>query len=493
MPVFSIIIIIILGYFILIDKSERTTKFYQIFSVDCVVKLFFLQGYFVKIGNTEVSTAGDVCDLVLLWYAILIIIGKRNILQNKVCIRGIIFLLVSMLGIFVEIIMPYEGLLMPAQDETENWDMYVAGMCTMHQYFPTIIDYTNPIRHLVTYVVILVAFKTIFQYDMFLRAYMSILKYVKYGIYYGWIEFIVKNVIGNTTVTYLFSGVMFGVNERSIATEAFKRGETFFALQGFCKEPSHFNVFIFSAVSLMILGIFIKRFLRHNNIKADIHMTYGISTIISGVVLLSLTGGFSAVWLILIITFNTIALRFYEMDTSIMGIILMYKKTLFIGCLCISILVIVIGANDYFVGRIIDAISVLNFIGATGGGFLGLAVGGNQGIGSTIARFISLYEGVNIFISRPLLGLGYKLQAVHGDTLTYLINMGVIGFWMFYRLLISSIKEVKYNKLFMFITFFIGGLPMIMSAYGLCVYWLLFIEGSMLIVKQNIEKLYTEV
>lgn len=482
MPILSLIIITILTYIIVFYKGTMICKFYKIFTIDCVVRLFFVQGYFIKIGNMEIGSSAGICDMVLLLYAIMILASNEQLLKSKAVVSGLCVFAISLISIFFELIFPYDGLLLPKQDAINNWDMYIADMCSMRQYYPSMADYVKPIIDLLRFLIIAVAFKIIFNLSYFLKSYMRVISIAKYGIYYGWIEFFIKNVVNNLTITYDFSEIMFGVNERSVATEAFSKGGIFYSLQGFCREPSHFNIFIFSVVMLMILGFFITE-----NLKDSIHinLSYSNLTIISGISLLLMTGGFSAVWLIVILSLGSIILQIRRMSINITSILFKYRGAILLGMCCCVILLFIIGNNDYFIGRLQDAVMIVSFISNTNGSFAGLAWGGNEGIGSTIARFISIYEGINIFLNRTFLGLGYKIQEVHSDTITYLVNMGLIGYYFFLRFLVSSIHSFKYDKLYLGLVFVIGGLPMIISSYGLCVYWLLFIEGSMIARKEN--------
>lgn len=482
MPIFSLIIIVILTYILVFYRETMICKFYKIFTMDCVVKLFFVQGYFLKIGDIEIASSAAVCDIILLLYAIVILLNRKQLLKNKVVILGLCVIAVSIVSIFFELAFPYKGLLLPKVDAINNWDNYIAGGCSMIQYFPVITDYVSSMIHLLYFLVIITAFKITFNISYFLKAYMQVISIAKYGVYYGWLEFFIKNVINNLTITYDFTAIMFGMNENSIMTEAISKGGIFYSLQGFCREPSHFNVFIFSVVMLMILGFFITE-----NLKDCIHikLPYSKLTIISGISLLLITGGFSSVWLLFILSLGTVILQFRRMNINVMTMFFKYKGMILSGICCCLLLLFAIGNNDYFVGRIQDAIMVVSFISNTGGNFAGLALGGNEGIGSTIARFISIYEGMNIFLNRPFWGLGYMIQTLHDDTIAYLVNMGLVGYYFLLKFLVSSVDRFKYDKLYLGAIFIIGGLPMIISVYGLCVYWLLFIEGSMIARKEN--------
>ena len=476
MPIFSLIIAGILIYIAVFSKGTIISKFYKIFTIDCVVRLFFLQGYFIKIGNREISTAADVCDWVLLLYAIMILFDSRKLLNNKVVIAGLCFFAMSVISIFCELLFPYDGLLLPKQNLTYNWDFYIFGKCSMIQYYPSVIDYAYHFRHLLIFLIIVTAFKMVFNISYFLRAYMNVIRLAKYGIYYGWLEFFLKNIVNAPTITYDFAAIMFGVDEEAVA-KAFSKG-VFYALQGFTREPSHFNVFIFSVVMLMILGFFIKE-----NLKDSMHINlpYSKLTIISGILLLLMTGGFSAVWFIFILPLGTAMLMRRRISITS---ILKYRGVILSGICCCVVFLCMIANNDYFTTRLQNAFHVLSFISNPSGSTAGL-VQACKGDGSTVSRFISIYEGINIFMHRPLLGLGYKIQDFHDNTITYLVNMGLIGYCFFWRFLVSAIKSVKYDKLYLGVVFIIGGLPIIMSAYGLCVYWLLFIEGSMIARKEN--------
>lgn len=476
MPIFSLIIIAVLTYIAVFSKGTTICKFYKIFTIDCAVRLFFLQGYFVKIGNREISTAADVCDWVLLLYAIMILFDSRKLLNNKVVIAGLCFLAMSVISIFCELAFPYDGLLLPKQNLMYNWDLYIFGKCSMIQYYPSVMDYAYHFRHLLIFLIIVAAFKMVFNISHFIRAYMNVINIAKYGIYYGWLEFFLKNIVNNPSITYDFAAVMFGVDKEAVA-KAFSKG-IFYALQGFTREPSHFNVFIFSVVMLMILGFFIKENMKDT---INIKLPYSRLTIISGILLLLMTGGFSAVWFVFILPLGTSVLVIRRINITS---ILKHKGAILFGICCCVVFLFMIVNNDYFTERLQNAFHVLAFISNPSGSTAGL-VQACKGDGSTVARLISIYEGINIFVHRPLLGLGYKIQDLHDNTITYLANMGLIGYYLFWRFLISSIKSVKYDKLYLGLVFIIGGLPVIMSAYGLCVYWLLFIEGSMMARKEN--------
>lgn len=476
MPIFSLIITGILIYIAVFSKGTTIDKFYKIFTIDCVVRLFFMQGYFIKIGSKVISRAADVCDLALLIYAIMILWHNKQLLKNKVVISGLCLLAISIIGIVLELAWPYEGLLLPKQNLMYNWDLYVAGKCSMIQYYPSIMDYAYYMRHLLIFVIIVAAFKMVFNIADFVRAYMNVIRMAKYGIYYGWLEFFLKNIVNNPTITYDFTAIMFGVDEEACAKPFFKG--IFYALQGFTREPSHFNVFIFSVVMLMILGFFIAE-----NLKDSMHikLPYSKLTIISGILLLLMTGGFSAVWYICILPLGTAMLMRQRINITS---ILKHRGAISSGICCCAVFLFMIANNDYFTTRLQNAFHVLSFISNPSGSTAGL-IQACKGDGSTASRLISIYEGINIFMHRPLLGLGYKIQDFHDNTVTYLVNMGLIGYYFFWRFLVSSIKSVKYDKLYLGVVFIIGGLPVIMSAYGLCVYWLLFIEGSMIARKEN--------
>lgn len=480
MPIFSVVVFFLLCYIIFCNNTT-IVKFYNVFTLDCIIKLLFLQGYFLKIGNQEISNTGGICDIVLFIFSIFIIVRKKDFFYNKVFLLGIVFVAVSIVSIFYELVFPYDGMLLPKQDDQTNWDLYVVGKCTMYRYVPSITNYLISFKDLLIFTVFVIAFKMSFSIKLFLASYMQIIRYVKYIIIYGWGEFFIKNIIGNLTLTYEIADIMFGSNELSLVTEAFSRDGEFYALQGFCREPSHFNIVIFSVVMLMILGNFILKKVIQDKLYI-LQKTYNNFFIVMGLVLLLFTGGFSAVWLLFIVILSTVILILKKINLSIVNIVVKNYKLVMIMCFSSFFFYFIIMGNDYFAGRIQGAITVVTSLFTDNITYLVLLREENDGIGSTLARFISLYEGWFIFIDRPILGLGYKLQSVHGDTITYLVNMGLLGTFLFYKLLISSTKKVVYNKAFLGVLFVLGGVPMVISAYGFCAYWLLFIEGSMLCI-----------
>ena len=69
-----------------------------------------------------------------------------------------------------------------------------------------------------------------------------------------------KNAVGQLTFTYDLAGALFGVNRAAIFTEAFSKGGTFYSLQGFTREPSHYVMYLFTIALFMVLaGVCQKR------------------------------------------------------------------------------------------------------------------------------------------------------------------------------------------------------------------------------------------
>lgn len=101
MPIFSVFIFCLLCCVVFWGNNKITIKFYNIFIIDCIVKILFLQGYFLKIGSQEISTPGTICDMVLFIFSIIIIVREKRFFYNKVFLLGVLFIAVSLFSIFL--------------------------------------------------------------------------------------------------------------------------------------------------------------------------------------------------------------------------------------------------------------------------------------------------------------------------------------------------------------------------------------------------------
>ena len=471
MPVFSLLLILIIIY-VLTSSKTQIDKLYDLFILACALRIYWFQGYFLKIGDSEIANLGAVVEVFFSAYAIYLIYINTIKIKRVYVILFLSFALINLLGIILEIIFPYDGMLLVEQSAGYDWDALVVGKCNMHNYYPTIFDYTKPYCSLLQFAFNIVLLKHVYNKGKFAKAYLKVIKIIKFGVYYGLFEFIVKNILGNTTLTYDISALLVGVNEVSVYKEAFMKNGLY-TLQGLTREPSHFNCFLFTYIFLAMLGnTILKHFKEYVKYK-----TYGNVSIFTAVFLLLFSGGFSAVWYLFVLALSYFVLRknndlkLRRYITSKMIINLLF------ALIVATVIIYAILQNDYIYGRLQDAFMIIDYLEDVDNVAVLAVLGGNEGVGSTVARFFSTYTGIVIFLNRPLFGLGYSLQFMHSFSAMLLANMGLIGTYSVYRLLGFS-NHRKYDALLMFVVFIIGGLPITIAPLGLSMHWLLIFEAT---------------
>lgn len=467
-PLCSLILLFVL-FFIITNNKSNINKYYDLFTLDCVLRIYWLQGYFIKIGNNEIANIAAISDVFLMIYAVYLIMLKEINFQKQYIVLFVCFCLINFLGIALEIVFPYDGLLMPDQ-ENGSWDDLVWGKCSMYNYFPAFTDYIKSYCLLVMFAFNVMVFKHVYDRDKFIYMFMNIIKLVKFGVYYGAFEFIVKNIIGNLNITYDISEMLLGVNELSVYKEAYMKNGLY-TLQGLTREPSHYNCFLYTYVFLIMLG---NQILKNNYFCKK---TYGNYSLCLALFLLFFSGGFSSVWYLFVLLISYLIIKI----NSRRNVKLITQKSIislisFFFLLIISICII--SQNEYMYTRLKDAFAVLDYIkdadNVVGLPFL---LGGTDGLGSTIARFYSTYVGLVIFIERPIFGLGYCLQQLHSFTAVILANMGILGVYSLYKIL-SCAKVRRFDYILVFFVFIIGGLPISTVPLGLSVHWVLFFEAT---------------
>lgn len=471
MPVFSLLLVLIIIYLLTSSKTQ-IDKLYNLFVLACALRIYWFQGYFLKIGDSEIANLGAVVETVFSAYAIYLIYINTIRIKRVYVVLFLFFALINLLGIILEILFPYDGMLLVEQSTGYDWDALVAGKCNMYNYYPTVFDYIKPYCSLLQFAFNVVLLKHVYDKEKIAKAYMKVIKVIKFGVFYGLFEFFMKNIIGNVTLTYDVSALAVGVNEVSAYNEAFMKNGLY-ALQGMTREPSHFNCFLFTYIFLTMLGNTILRY-HKEYVK---YKTYGNISIFIAVFLLLVSGGFSAVWYLFVLALSCFILKKNNgLKTRRYINPKMIFNLLFALILVVAIIYVVL-QNDYIYGRLQDAFMIIDYLEEVDEVAALAVLDGNEGIGSTVARFFSTYTGMVIFMNRPLFGLGYNLQFMHSFSMMLLANMGIIGTYSVYKLLTYS-NDRKYDVLLMFVVFIIGGLPITISPLGLSMHWLLFFEAT---------------
>lgn len=476
MPIFSILYVFLLIYIFIRLKTYKDT-FFSLLVLATVLQIYFFQGYFLKIGSNEISSCAFITMKILVVYSFYLLLSGRVRVSISIFKGALLFLGVIALSMLVEYLHPYDGLLLVGTEAGYSWDDYVAGRCQLLPYTPNLNSFVRPFYVVFEFTTIILVFKQLCDFESLARVVMKIVQWGKWGIYYGVIEFILKNILGNTSITYDIAAVLFGVNAESILTSAEKKGGIFYSLQGATREPSHFIIYLFSIGVFMLLGNILYK--KAQRIGLKIEKPYSNITLGVCIVVMLLTGGFSSVWFSFILIILAMFLKIREGNESPWSLILRHKTWLFIFCVISLFVFLFIQSNDYLTGRMQDAISVASLLG-DGTSVAGLSVltEGNEGVGSTIARFVSIYMGVQVFLDNPILGISPDIQNVHDTTMTMLSGIGLAGVISLYYFFTRSRYNYKYDWLLLFLIIIFGGFPMAMSPSIFSVYYAIIAECS---------------
>lgn len=291
-------------------------------------------------------------------------------------------------------------------------------------------------------VFVAIIWKNRIDFESLERIIRYIQKFSKYIIALLLIEFITKNIFHSRIFNDVVSQ-LFGVGESTV-TFIFKRGNLY-ALQGLTREPSHLALGLFY---LALILIFSNRF---KNIIKDL-------IIISFILFVS--GSFSAVLYI----------------SAIMGVLILryYKKRKFLLTIPISVLLgalfLQLNVSSYYFDRIINSIQFLT----------NPNYGINNAATSESFRFTTMFESLNLFMDRPLFGIGLGIPYSYGFVSGALASIGIIGFILWFRYVFftignNSFKSFKYIVTLLVVWFFVGDMSIL---YGLITILLSSIIGN---------------
>lgn len=488
MPIFSIIFLFIIAI-IFIRYRTSENRFYALFALTVILQIHFFQGYFIKIGANEIWSCESLSLKILAFYSLWLIFSGRARLGRNIYI-GVMLCLLFLLGsIAYETFVPFDGLLMPHMegntDGGYSWDNLVAGKVAMVGYQPSLQELVGASKTFLYYILVLATFKAFFNLEFFTRSLMSVIKWGKLCIYYGLFEFFLKNAVGQLTFTYDLAGALFGVNRAAIFTEAFSKGGTFYSLQGFTREPSHYVMYLFTIALFMVLaGVCQKRCLE---IGVYIKKTFYPFEIILSVLVMFLCGGFSTVWLTCLLLVATVIVYIHSRHLSLLQWISKYQATVFGFMVVGMVLAYAISENDYLNGRLQDALYIVSFLQPGNldiTGLVGVIGAGSEGIGSTISRFGSIAYGLEICMGRPLFGIGPGTLWVHDTLITLWLSYGILALLALYYLLTRSRFGLRYDHVLLVVLLVVGGLPMNINMQGLSLSYIVFAEASAIYLLQ---------
>lgn len=444
MPIASILLIVYMGYILLAGGSSKE-KYLSLLVLATLMAIAMPQGYLLMVGDAEISSLRKLSGLICFLYGLYYISIHRMKIPQKVMLRVGLLLASLMAGILVALVYPYtEPIIPPLPDY--SWDFYIAGECAK---IVAPLEIGNALRlylGVAMFLGMVVSVKVICNDDDLLSVLRKVIIYSQPLAYYGVFEFIEKNILGDLTLTYDINEIIFGVGE-STFTHAFTKGGGFYVLQGVTKEASHFILSMF-ILSLSILVWNKVRAVRFNKTGFSLYHVYLLLLI----VLMILSGGFSAWWCLFILFLVYFALRYDVYKKSLRESVPYIAGVLILIASVAGSLLFFFGEEmEYAIERADDVFYTMNVLAASGT----LAAIGTEGELSTFSRLTSIFDVTASFIDRPFLGLGIGFQFALAALPTMLSDLGLLGVFLWYRVLSVSAGEVHHHYDFIFLTLFV--------------------------------------
>lgn len=440
--------IILLGYIAYVIGTKRNSKkiFIRLFSLTLALEMTTSMGYFIKIGDFDISLNNGV-SLFALAFGLIMVCQRRY--YGRIIKVGILFFVSAIIGLLLYNIHPYSGKMLA---NISYWDIFLMGIGG--DIYRKTMDSSSimGLINLFKWVTLISVVKGICKkeplcvYEILDRA--TDLSLISLG--YGVTEFLFKNILRvNTTPFALF---LFGKKTAQFDGSLI-RGGTMQKIGLFSETSFYTYSLFFLCIMYLILMNHYKG--KNTNRYNKIRVMFVLSA-----VLMIFTFSF---FVIIAVPLMFIAYLVLMKDVSSRKVILrrVIKALLFIA-LCSLVLVVilkVIGGSfyDYYTERIIRTIQNLSKLGNLQTGTVGLW-------SSETTRLTSIVECLKIFVHRPIFGVGIAITDCHSTIVSLLTTMGLIGFicWL------SIIKRCgdKFNiiSLLLFIVaFFIGGSGLIFS------------------------------
>lgn len=475
MGIFALIYVIVL--LLILHKSKNFRGLFINLTIYlCVLDIVFDRGVFV-LGNLIISCA-SITRLILLILAVRILI-RCNRINCRYLVLSFAFIGVIILGFSYEVISPYEENVI---SDITFWDAYAMGKA-----IPSKLEYDvgNGIKQtmaVISYVLMAYVIKIFLFKDELYRIVIKIYKYSRILIYYGVLEFLIRNLLGLPNVPSELMSFFLGDERLNYATIGY-RG-SFFMTMGFQAEPSQFTqeLFIIAVVGLVVIAAHKFDDTVYSEYPRTIKFDYACIFI-----MMVLSGSLSSIWYILIIlilaiksgrykkTFYHFTVRFYKKIAIVMGMILLLVIPLMMKAEILK-------ADElYLYERLNTTIDVIGYF-LTPNGIEKLSF-----FDSSVSRFISIYEVGRYALDRPLLGLGIGSVIAHDSTISMLANFGIVGFCLFFLLLITSVKTgIKYDNAFAFVFAVVSFLPMgSATLFGYQIFTFIIIESTCLYVTKT--------
>ncbi len=369
----------------------------SLFAFNLIFEGFVNIGYFAIIGNTLFKIP-DLLQFVMAFVSFFVYFnaGERKARMPLGLILFIIILLINFINIQF---FPYDKLV-----RTFNAADRVNDMAFMH--YPEVnVQYIKTSVRMLTFLWNAFAVAKVITEERWEIIKSAFIKFGFLLIGWGYLEFILRNVIGTSEFTGVLNA-LFG-NDSSIINEL-RRNEVN-VIVGLNNEPSQFT---------MTLTYFIIFYIVSEN-KYKSHGKYNI-LVSSALILMLLSGSFRLVGLLPVI------LIVYLIKENV--------KAHVVGLIILLILVIVFVYNAGFLEYYLQRL---------GGAFKFIETGDATLPGGEAGRLNTIKEAFIVFMDRPLIGIGPGTTFAFGFIPSALATIGLLGTGIWYYSVFGLIGNVR--------------------------------------------------
>lgn len=383
-------VILVITVLLITIKCHRSFLIFEnLFSLYCLLELNEVAGYFCYIGSYRFSYQEFVLLFLVLYSVLILLMGK---VDKKCILIGIMFIIVILAGILFEIVFPSNQYIMPIDGSWDDYIWTLEGKEYPKISFQTIMWLTR----ILIYIIIGLAYKYVYilndmKYERLERFFSVVCRGGKIHICIIYMELITKSFFHSNLITD-FRNILLG---RTGVQGLMIRG-SMPALCGLTAEPSHL------AVALLWMCIV---FICYESILGKSLKFW----IVSSALLMILSMSFTT--LILVIALIVFLLMKHYLETGK----LIKTKGLFVFCFIIILAVFIFMFSDnYYVNRFKKIVD-------------------NFGNTITEVRLLSIYDTFQVYITRPVLGLGLGTNKCFSGIVIGLSNIGLAGiaFWFF--------------------------------------------------------------
>lgn len=398
---FGLFLVMLLMLAFLTSNSTKSL-FKNLFLLEITFSVFKLNyGYFLKAGSLEIQYGEIVLAATVLVASIQLLVSRLN---TNVLGAGLALILVVLIGVVTLRLDPPDVLVI-GFDAYGGWDGYLRG--ELDNLAPPVFSNQSLLMGLrvIFYVILIVAAKSCFEREDWLKTLDILVKISKVLILYGLIEIVLRYGLKldlNSALNLLMGQ---GVSTGGGATR----------LQGFSREPSHYALALFNMSVLFLARIFVTK-------RTDENIFWLALIIVIG----ALANTFSF-WVVVVSALFLAGVLAGSRQEKI-------KIFYVIGGGALALISVGAVFAYSWLAEATLAFRLLEvFLQAQNSVSQSYVIGVDYG--SEASRIIGLVESFRAYLAHPFFGLGIGTTYCTSGFVSILANVGAIGLVVWWRLL----------------------------------------------------------